>query len=503
MIKSIPKQEEVKNLARNIYKIANKLNGTIQINSLDDAANLAAYFYGFSSWKEYSAIHKIEEENKIQEEFHFKKPKFKTQIIKKDHLEVNLEKFKYQNQNLQLKESTVLPTEWLIGKKRDKYEKVETPIGLLSKNYLVTSSPLKPLYQLVNNQLNWLLDYKQKFAIFGFKEDFINENLKQRFNNENIFYFHKESYKLDPIEESLKYDNIETLLEINTEENQTFSWLWILLIKTLRKELNIKWSYQDLLESLTIKFLLSAIEKIDSMNLLINKPLQNYLYKTCGVILEENNFIVSEESQQKHYLQTYVLREKIENIGMLYEKGYFSEKSQNHLIDLVFEKQSFVISDCVENNLKKTYWDCINTTYLNAIKKHNKEIKQYDANSYKIWSIWLNAENSLNKVKAQEILNQHESLIAGIYITSENHDLAVLFENFNQIVFLKQYFSQYPIDWLQKSLVNTDYWEDNIWFENYRYLKELNENEAYIWQQKDNLVPQNLEIYNLKKIQLY
>lgn len=504
MIKAIPSKEEMKFLIKRIFETSSKLQGNIKINSLDDAANVASYIYGFSSWKEYQNLHKIEYEDKKTEEFPIKLPKFKPQSFKKQNIFIDSINANHIVSEPTLKNSSILPLEWLIGKKRNVMNKVEEPIGLLTENHIITSAPILGASTLLENQIKWLIKHQQTFILFGLNNNISNSNFIDLWQKEKVLQIGKNGFKIDPIEESFEGEGFEALLDIKPfGEHQAFPWVWAMMIRTFHDELNMKWTVDKLIESLQIENLLQLTEKIKNINPLVAKPLHQYLYKQCGVTYDDEQFFVSEEGQARHYHQIYLLQEKLQKLSSLYKLGYFSEATNVSIKKCVLEKISAVFLDCKEDNLNKYYWEICNATYINAIKKQNKLTTLLDSKNYKIWSIWWNAEDIISETIASELLENKETTILGFYILSSNHHLEKLFLDTRQVIFLKQYFNQYPQSWLNKALNDTEFWEENIWFNNYACAKDLSYNQAYVWKPKTTMVPQDLEYYELKKIEIY
>ena len=253
---TVPPLEEIKVFIKKIQDLSPKLGGVLKINTVDDAANLAVYLYGFSSWKEYLQTQKIKNENTIKEEYHFKKPKFKPIIMKSTELDLTREIGKTIKPSLVLKETETLPPEYLIGTTKDKITKGNCSIGLSTQGYIITVTDENEYESFLTKQINWLIHNYQSFSVFGLKPSDIKNPLKQKITEKNILLFNMENHKFDPIGESLMFNNLGNLLDIDLKDSQSFSWLWLLLVNTLKKEFLIKWSYKSLLNSLNISFLI-------------------------------------------------------------------------------------------------------------------------------------------------------------------------------------------------------------------------------------------------------
>lgn len=503
MINTIPSKDEMRILIKNIFETANKLKGNIQINSLDDAAKVAAYFYGYSSWKEYLTVYKNEERKNQKEEFLLKIPKFTSQNYKKNDIFLKNIPKKVEMQKSPITPSNFLPLEWLIGKKRNVLAKIDEPVGLLSEDYIVTSNMIDYSSNLLIKKIKWLNQHQQTFFLFGTTDKLMQGLLKEN-ALENTIKIGKGTIKFDPIEESFEGDGFESLLDINPiDENQMFPWIWTMIVRTLREQLNMKWSVQLLIDSLELKNLIKINELMISINPLLIKPLQQYLHKQCQIVIDENDFTISEEGQTRHYLQSYLIKEKLEKLKLLYQEGYFSENSKMTIEKCVNEKKSVIFLDCQDDKMKKSYWEACSVIYLNAIKKQNNVIHQFDKKEYQVWSLWWEADTILSNNFSIDLMENNYSNIVGLYILSANHKLDKCFDKIKQIIFLRQQYSHYPENWTAKALRETEFWEYNLWLDNFGILKKLEMNQAFIWKPKTLLVPDGTEYYEFKKIELY
>lgn len=500
MDRAIPTIEEINVLINNIYNISKKVNYNLQINSLDEAAMFAAKLYGFSSWAEFKKAHKKEYEPYIESKFIVKIPKFRERKISKDkyRLSKNNTNKKLNFLSYELKESPSLLLEMLIGKKKEMMVKTYQPIGFLNESYLVDGMLEEEHDKFLEKKIKWLLDKKQCFFMFG-KLSSNNINLLR---DNDIRILSKNSYSIDPIKEALDSDNLESLFSISSlEESQNFSWLWINIVKILKD--TYSWDTESLLKSLEIEYLLSLKDDLLEHNEILYKMLNQYLFKKCKINLDNDGYILSEETQTYHYHHIFLLKEKLEKIDSLYSNGYFSKKATVNIKENVYKKISTVFSNCVIDELKETYWEICNITFINALKDHNKEIKQFNPKLYSIWGIWFDLSSVINENIANEILMNKNSLNIGGYIIKENPPIENWYQEFRQILFLKNNIKAYSNIWLKRAFNNTSLWEENICFNQFACLRNLNNEEAYIWKPKSIMVIPGTEEYEFKKIKLY
>jgi hypothetical protein len=500
MDKAIPTVEEINILINNIYNIAKKVNYNLQINSLDEAAMFAANLYGFSSWAEFKKAHKKEYESYTESKFIVKIPKFKekkivnhTYELQKKYIQDNPKNFIYN-----LKESTSLPLEILVGKKKELMGKTYQPVGFLTESYLVDGMLEEEHDKFLNKNIEWLLEKKQCFFLFGK----LSQNNINLLRDNDVKILSKNSYAIDPIKEALESDNLESIFSIaSLDDSQNFNWLWINIVKIL-KDIYV-WDTDALLKSLEIEFLLSLREDLLKHNEVIYKMLNQYLFKKCKINLENDGYVLSEESQVYHYHNIFLLKEKLEQIDNLYSKGYFSKKATINIKENVYNKVSTVFSDCSIDELKETYWEVCNTTFINALKDHNKDIKKFNPKIYSIWGIWFNISDIMNENIANEILMNNYCLNIGGYIIKENPPIENWYKEFKQILFLKNNIKEYSSTWLKRAFNNTSLWEENICFNQFACLRNLKDDEAYIWKPKSIMVIPGTEEYEFKKIKLY
>lgn len=499
---AIPNKDEMRLLVKSIFNTASKMNHTIQINTLDDAASLAAYLYGFSSWAEYLVVSKKEYDAKKNEEFTFKVPKFKDKIIKAQDLDWTSPPTKQKLNNLP-QVSSLMPVEMLIGKKKHHHSKTSQPVGLLTENYMATGAISSEIGLFFKNQVQWLLAHNQAIYLFGnFSE---SEEFIQSIKNETrqeITVIEKGAYVLDPIREALENDNFEALLDIvSFEEGQTFSWLWITLIKLLKTE--IEWDAKTLLKSLDLEVLLRLKEYITQSNDVIYKMLNQYFFKKCQIKQEGEGYLISEAAQNLHYHNTFIIRERLEKIIQLYEKGYFSKKSTIDLKQKIFEKKSVVFAGCEDDKLQSDYWEFCALTFASAIRQQNKATQNLNPKAYQVWSLWWDIGQLLNENTANELLNNADTLILGGYALNNTSVTESWFQEFKQVIFFRQFIDDVSPQWKQKALSRTEKWEDNLWFGQYAVLKKLPKKTAYLWAPNGNLIAKDIESYDFKHFNLY
>lgn len=515
----IPKVEEMKVLIENIYNTSIKLNGQINISTLDDAANLAAYLFGFSSWMEYHSLVDKEKDFVLNEVFKFKNKKFKDVILTQEdfnnflninHLIEDEKSKKSSTVYSNITQSNMIPLEWIIGYKKDTQSKVSMPIGLLPENYIVNSSNMEHVNNFFKLKLEWLCKNKQSFYIFGIDDDNIINFVDNLYSNENeeftLYQLGQRGFKIDPIKEAFENNDLESLVGINkTEESESFSILWIMIVRFLKDSLNYEWDSVSLLKSISLESLIEIMLILKDNNKLLYQLLSQYIYKKLGVKIDNDNFILNTIAQEKHYKQTYILREKLEKIYQLYKEGYFSHKTKVNLSQLIFNKDSALFLECANQELRKEYWNICNLTYINAHKQYEKILsnQQLDNKLFKVWSVWWGSNNKIQEDIAYKILKQNNTQIICAYSFSSENKLEDWYANFKQILFLRQFTKDFPDLWKNKALINTEYWEENLWFNNYDILKKIKSDEAFLWNAKNSNTPIGIDVFEFKKINLY
>lgn len=511
-----PSLEDLNFLIKNIYQTSSKLKGNIKITKLEDAANFVAYLYGFSSWFELQKLINNDSKYQLNEKFSFKIKKFSALYLKKDNIEGNFinklikNKSKKHILNKNHKESNIIPYEWLIGKRQEKNSKTIEPIGLESDNFIISSSNLKHVNPILKTNIEHLINKKQSFFIFGLDDLELIDDIKKKHTLEiefsNLYQIGKNSFKIDPISDAFECDDLESLFNIslNDEELDTFIIIWLMIIRTLKDDFNYTLNSETLLESLKIEALLDILFYLENKNQLLYQYLKQYLIKRCFVKIEANDISIHENGLEKHYHQTYIINEKLEKINQLYKKGFFSENSNIKLYELISNKDSALFLECDELELRKDYWQLCHLSYLNAHKKYSKSLadQSLNANLYKVWSLWWRANDTLDEFFSTQF-NNIDTHIISAYVFSDTQKLNSWFENFKQILFLRQPFPTITESWKNRALSNTNYWENNLFFNQCEILRKLKNDEAYLWKKNLENNPKKLEHFHLIKIQLY
>lgn len=510
----IPTIEELNFLIKNLYNTSTKFNGNIKIGNIEEAADLVAYLYGFSSWKEYQKLLETETKYNFPEKYYFKNKKFTSLHLQKEDIENNfidsLPKHQIKKINYSNTESNMLPYEWLIGKRKHEQSKTVEPIGIETDNFIINTSNLKHLNPILKLQIENLINNKQSFFIFGLDDVDLIEDIKQHhlreINSSTLYKIGKNEFRIDPISEAFEHDDLESLFSTSStgEELDGFIITWLMIIRTLHHDFGYNWNSTSLLNSLNIESLIDILFLLKTKHKLLYQYLSQYLFKQCSVNIEDNNITIAENGQQKHYQQTYVLKEKLEKIDSLYKQGFFSNKSKLTISKLIFNKDCALFLECDEPELRKDYWHLCNLSYLNAHKKYKKTLtkESIDSNLYKVWSIWWRANDKIQEYYVSEF-NKLDTHIISAYVFSESDNLSPWFLSFKQILFLRQP-SPIVIDaWKNRALSNTNYWENNLFFNQYEILRTLKNDEAYFWKPNLENNPEKLEHYHFIKVNLY
>lgn len=498
--KNLPPFSEMRQMIKKIFELSNKLNGSIPIGNLDNAATCAAYLYGFSSWKEYKLY--LSKENT---KYPIKKTIKTIKDISFESIKVNsikpynlnkLNKLSKEEEEEEINTSYPLLPEWLIGKYYYQQEKIEEPRGLLPINTMFTGSILSNLSNMYLNQIDNLLNVKQMAIIFG------SDSSSQLFyetipvlEKHKVLIIGREHILIDPLKEILNNDKMDIFFNVEDNLVGNFVLLWGAIIKKIKQTNN---SYQltikELINLTEIETLLELDKLWENDNTIENKMLNDYL-NYCKI--NKSMLYIAKESREKHYEKSFNLISQLKEIEYLYDNNYFSENSTFNMKDAIRNGQSIYIIQENDN----CYKNLLIANYIIEEEEKRKKLINLNPELYIHWSIWWEAEHWLNEHQAFELSNMDEYVIMNYYMDSQFNNLEPLINNINQIVFLQQNIKGYSQKWKDRMLSETSNSEVNFWYGENKVLKDLLINEALLWRPISNKV--FIHEYKLEKIKLY
>jgi hypothetical protein len=480
--------EEMRSLIKNIYELSQKISGNISIKNLDSAAEFAVNLFGFKNWKEYKNSLNKESNlfNLLESEDNLYLPK---NIKFNDKKIFELKKYQFKENTkvtLTYKESSNFPNEYLIGSHEIKNMKTKQPRGLMSKDAIITSNKNIIYRSFIEKQINWLLDNEQNFIIFS------NKDVEKIYFPENIKKIDQNNITLNPINAILNSDLLDLFFRIE-DSPKSFSYLWSFLVKKFNIEGKVL-SIDDLINMTNLDKLLEIKENCVN-DFVLDKMLKMYLSKY--VENNDNVIFISKENQENHYKENSYLINKLKEIKILYENGYFSENGYS-LKEAIYKKESCIIAE-YNNHI---YNELIINEYIQAKNEFIKE-KGINENNHLIWVLFLETEMWLQNYQ-QELLKEHISFAQFFYILNNYSHIDGIFKSIKQILFLKQSLN-YKNSIIKDRILNlTENDEVQFWYNNNNILKHLKENEAVLWRtNNDPFAPTDLESFILEKIELY
>lgn len=502
--KNLPQAEDMRQIIKNIFELSKKLSFKIPVTDLQDAANLAAMIYGFNSWKEYKT-YLNKESLKIQ----IKNPNIKIKrqvfndIILSELIPFDLSQLKdLELSKFLLKETKnkLLP-EFLIGNSTNKIMKVREPKAIKQENTFITGSPTSGINNFFSNHVKWLVNHKQTFVIFGSEEQGrIFSELKNTLQENKIQIIGKDYITLDPLVELIQSNEAESFFNIKDDKNSSFSFLWLQIVRKIISEHNKKPNIKDAITLTKLTSLLEIYKLWKDSDQLLSSWLYKYLFDYCGIQIENEQYIISSSSMEKHFMISHELSLQLEEINLLYKEGVFTENSSDSLTKSIFNKESvFIIK---ERN--QCYMDILSKMYMIAFTKHTNELKYINPQPYKFWSLWWEGEQWINEHNALGISKMNEATVKIVYVNSQFNNLQNLLNTSNQIIFLRQNLEGYSRFWKDKMLCQTNNLSINFWYDNCKVLRELENNECILWQLIDTQCnPEDVNEYQLDKVELY
>lgn len=501
--KGLPQAEEMRQIIKNIFELSKKLSFNIPVKDLEDAANLAAMLYGFSSWKEYKT-YLNKETIKVQvksSNIKIKSPVF-NDIILSHLIPYDLKSLhELEDEKISIKETKnkMLP-EFLIGNSYNKTMKGKEPKSIKQETTFITGSASSLINNFFCNNVKWLVNHKQTCIIFGSEEQSkIFTELKNTLEQNKVQIIGKNYITLDPLVELLQSNEAETFFNI---KNQKFSLLWLQIVRKIILEHHKKPTIKNIIEFTNLNSILEIYKLWKDSDQLLGNLLNKYLFGYCGIQIETNTeqYIISSNSMEKHYMASQSLLIQLEEIHSLYKEGIFTENSNDSLTKSMFNKDSvFIIK---EKN--QCYMDIMVKMYNIAYNKHTNELKYINPSPYKFWTLWWEGEQWINEDNAFDLSKMNECNIKIIYVNSNFNNLHYLLNTSNQIIFLKQNLEGYSQFWKDKMLCQTNNMSVNFWYDNCKILRHLDNNQCLLWQIIDREYnPEDISEYQLDEVMLY
>ncbi len=446
-------ESQIRQVMEKVFQIANKNNGKIPIYKLDDAATLAAYIAGYSSWKQYRKEHKKEtiltsisvEDKKEQKEFTTKKVEVSPENI------VDLKKrftdLPILNKKAEIKENKKNIYKIIVGKDYNTVTKSNEFKNIWVENTCFVGSETI----FLDSAKNSLMEDIQPIIEFSSKSG---------------------KDKIDPINEIFSGDYLEDYLGGSSSDHRDFQFIWGFLIKHLSQQYKMKFTANFLLETLELEFVVSIWSLLSQENSFLGGMLLTYIKSISNIKNEGFTISLSGEAQKKHWDNVVKIRSKLKELQKAYEDGVFSYEG-NFLGNYIVEKKSASIYIPEKSNklVLNTVDFLIETTSL----AYSKLVEGLSIKDHAVFIF--NTHESLNKLPI-------ESDYVFFFSQILPFEISKLYF-YNQVVFSKhQSFIEPNEDFLKKFYFKTKIINENIFANSGDFLINLDQNSAYLWQKE-------------------
>lgn len=503
---------------KKIYELAKKMNRNIKISTKDDAANFYAYMKGFSSWAEmnfyegknnlngYDYDEKIDKSDALPS-FEEKTWVFNHDLIKtieKDILVSKIREFEKKSNPLSFAS---------IGTFTNL--KSERQVSLINENALIYGNDNYNNFEFFQTNVLMLEKWKKNPMICGLNPS--NENHKELINtlkkNNAIFIGENIKKKINPMIDLFAPDVFEDFFSEQNNEDNIFADIWINIIRIYQEQLGYKITPQFLKESLKIESLIQLMTGLEKNIQIQMKPLMNYINKYLEVVYlkEKQTFIMSVNTQEKHYKQVEKIEKRIDDLISLCKDGVFDLESDISIFDIYKEGRTIVILDC-EKDYRDTYWSILFNLFNLVIKEQHEylEKEMLASDNYRTYLLVWNSSEIINEGVMKIITKNNEYWKTHLYdLLPENNNPKIeksrdiFLQKIRQVLFLRQNIQSLNRMLEERIKYSTSQWEVNLFYLNFNVLKVLEDNEAILWQfDTSENVLNGIEEYTLRKIKL-
>lgn len=489
-------ENQIKALISSLLYIGKKNNGTISVESLEEAAEIVAFSAGFNSFKELKKSLRQESvslSNNINSTFNISKNHI---VDRKELLLLNKKNNLSISEKKSLKDKINLPTYPLT----DDTEMVKM-INQKDSNLIVVGS----IYDEIN-KCDILQHLNRENTIFvGDNKNFFDLAI-EKIIKKNITHLHivdnksqnewlnndySQVVNIDPLNEIYCSDYFDVLFGLDYTDFNGFDVLWSMIIKDYISSNNYSMSSKFLKYSLTLDFLiLYFIDLKDKKN-----PLSNLLeryFKDLGIELKNyDNINYDSNIIEKHTDKILPIYSKVKIVDDLYNKGVFKVSKRESIINLLKNRKSVQLQFSETNDdylmhIKDTLVNYLLNTYENVCEKNN-----YKKENYQL-TILVDFKNLINKKHFYK--NQYSYIIK--YLPDVNESLNYV----EQIVFGKQNdILKFDNNFLVNIYTNTENLINIFAFKN-KKLSDLKINESYLW--KKDLENKYLDVFKINLISL-
>lgn len=479
MSKNSYTESQIRQMVEKISQIAEKNKGFIKINRIEDAASMAAYIAGYSSWQQYRKDQKKKKsKNEISIETNDEKNQIEEDMFSACHIDISSQEiliFKDSLQQLQkysrlspdFQENRQIISNLLIGEKSNKVTKSKEIFSLNIEPTLFMGND----FTFINSVKEQLIEQKQ--CILEFSSD--------KKENSNTF-------KLDPLNEIYCSEFFDILFDIQHQNYKDFGFLWSMIIKQITQQYYIKLNVEFLLKTLDLDFLVKFWLLLSHESHFLSNMIGQYFKNLSSINLQTNQVYVSASAQKKHWDNTIYLRKRLELLKEAYKSNIFSYNGQSLLVAFANKKN---VQLYLPSKIEPFILKCVNLVMQNCIQVYEKSVAGLNTKYHQIF-----------------IVNKHEDLLKididseyFVYFCHAYPHQNFLLSSFSQIIFTKHHvFHDLNPEFIIKFYLNTQDLTENIFAKSGDILLNLNKNEAYLWKTLEKSDIEHLGTYNLIKI---
>jgi hypothetical protein len=455
MNKVLFSESQIKQIIEKTNQVATKNNGSIPISSIEDAAALAAYVAGYSSWKQYR------KEQKKLEKIEFK-----------SHLENQIVK-QFDTSSVDISPTAILEL-------KEQLKKISSPIQsitLQENKQLLYKIEVGQMYDRVTKATQLCYLNLENTCFIGENTNFLkiaqNSLIEQsqtiiEFNQNN-----KSGDKLNPIEEIFSGDYLEEFLSNGNQDSKNFNFIWGLLIKQLSEQYKVKFTADFLIETLDLGFVMKAWCMLYQEGNFLANMIMNYIKALPQIKIEPSKVTLSGTTQESHWENIKGIYNELSELKDAYDKNIFSYTGIK-LLDCMTKKQSVEIS--IPLKTEKFLIKVIEFIIGSTNQSYQKQVEGLDVKEHAIF-----------------VINKHENLNPIINENSHIFNFTQLapwassnIKDYEQILFSKHNsFMQPSNDFITKFYLSTSNLEKNLFANSGEALIKLEDNISYLWKREN------------------
>jgi hypothetical protein len=498
---SLPTPEQIRAMIKNLHEWGKNTEAQIPLHDANALANLVVRLYGFSSWMDYLSEFKKEKKSKKN----LLKPQLSNNPKKLDSFTLKKISLAYQDeffskthsvrktQRYELQSSHDLFSRFVFTRQTDTLMKTQEPVALRNEMAILCGSESENMNDFKLNHLEWLKENHQSFIAFGFSSE-------QRDKLKGVKKIGQNALSIDPLNECMESDGFELFMGVENMGKNTFLPLWFMMVRFLKEEFNLHWTAEDLMHTLSLSFIVGFINHFNHH--FLSQALQQYLSSQCNIQIDNDYYILDNDSQKYHYLQMGEAEEYLKNLATLYHENYFSYQPDISFKELIFSKDRAIVINCEENTLNPVYCRIIHSAYYSALQLHKKELNIYNPKKFIIWSLWSDCSSWIT----EDIVQAFSKLFRYTHLHAYVHDNSLLLESWfkkaRQVIFFKQVSMKYPASWKEHMLNVTQTWDVNMWLNDCHILQQLKPEEILCWMINEEYPVEGLESFSLKYLSL-